>query len=198
LSRLATLYIPLEIDPELNRVRWAAWKLSLDVRAVIRQQWHALPEGSREAIEGVLDEQENDPFIHFAPPKRITLASMLSWCRWGKETFGCRVVMLDHLHRMDFGADGANHRVNVTDVVRRLKDMARDLGVVLIAAAQLNRASDPIDAYTAPVLGRLKESAGIAEEADVVLMLSRRLRRDLPQQWANDLRLGRINELLMR
>jgi Bifunctional DNA primase/polymerase, N-terminal/DnaB-like helicase C terminal domain/Primase C terminal 1 (PriCT-1) len=193
-ARVGTLFIPLEVDPEVNRLRWAAWKLGLDVRAVIRQQWARLPEGSREAIDGILDEQEAARAIHFAPPKRITLGGMVQWCTWAREEVGCRVVMLDHLHRMDFGADAGNHRVTVTDVIRRLKDMARSLGIVLIAAAQLNRQNDPIDAYTAPLLGRLKESAGIAEEADVVLMLSRRLRRDMPAQWANDLRLGRLNE----
>jgi hypothetical protein len=103
--------------------------------------------------------------------------------------------MLDHLHRMDFGADGPNYRVGVTEAVRRLKDLARELEVVLIAAAQLNRnASDPIDAYTAPQLGRLKESAGIAEEADVALMLSRALKADLPEKWTYKLRVGQLTE----
>lgn len=193
-ERVPVLYIPLEIDPEVNRLRWAAWKLGLDVRAVIRQQWGELPEGSRDAIDGVLEEQEASAYMHFAPPKRITLGAMIQWCTRARDEYGCRVVMLDHLHRMDFGSDSANHRVTVTDVVRRLKDMARELELVLIAAAQLNRQNDPIDAYTPPLLGRLKESAGIAEEADVVLMLSRRLRRDLPHQWANDLKLGRLTE----
>ena len=193
-ARVPTFYVPLEIDPEVNRLRWAAWRLQLDVRAVIRQQWSRLPEGSQEAIGGVIEEQEHNQFIHFAPQKRINLGSLVHWCTRARDEFGCRVVMLDHFHRMEFGTDGANHRVTVTDVIRRLKDMARDLGIALIAAAQLNRQNDPIDAYMAPTLGRLKESAGIAEEADVVLMLSRRLRRDLPPQWANDLKLGRINE----
>jgi hypothetical protein len=194
IERVPVLYVPLEIDPEVNRLRWAAWKLGLDVRAVLRQEWTRLGEGAQEAIACVLDEQERSPYIHFAPPKRITLASLIQWCTRARDEFGCRVVMLDHLHRMDFGGDASNHRVTVTDVVRKCKDMARELGIVLLAAAQLNRQNDPIDMYTAPLLGRLKESAAIAEEADVVLMLSRRLRKDLPTQWANDLKLGRINE----
>jgi len=189
-----TLYIPLEVDPSVCRVRWAAWRLGIDVRAAVRQEWDKLGEGSREALELTLEEQEKNPMVHFAPPKRITLGSMIEWCKWGREQFGCRVVMLDHIHRMDFGTDAANHRVTVTDVVRRLKDMARDLGLVLIAAAQLNRSSDPVDQYAPPQLSRLKESAGIGEEADVVLMLSRRLKPDLPKQWQNDLKLGRLNE----
>lgn len=189
-----TLYIPLEVDPEVNRLRWAAWRLRLDVRAVLRQDWANLPEGSQEAIDCATQEQEQEPFIHFVPNKRVTIGTLRRWCEWGKKEAGCTVIMLDHLHRMEFGSNAQTHRVSVTEVVRQIKDVARDLGLVLIAAAQLNRTNDPIDAYTAPLLGRLKESAGIAEEADVVLMLSRRLRKDLPQQWANELKLGRLNE----
>lgn len=192
--RIPTLYIPLEVDPAVNRLRWAAWKLGLNVVHVIRQEWAALPEGAREAVDYALEEQEQDPFVHFAPPKRMTLPSMIQWCRWAREEFGAEVIMLDHLHRMDFGGTAAGHRVAVTEAVRQLKDMARDLGVVLIAAAQLNRTNDALDRYIPPGLSRLKESAGIAEEADVVLMLSRRLRSDLPEAWEKRLRLGEVNE----
>lgn len=192
-ARMPTAYFPLEIDAEVCRVRWAAWKLQLDVRHVIRQDWAKLPEGARESVEGVLDEQEKGGLIHFPPPKRLTLPKLVQWCRWAKD-HGCRVVMLDHLHRLDFGTDAANHRVTVTEVVRRLKDVARELELVLIAAAQLNRSNDIVDAYTPPTLARLKESAGIAEEADVALMLSRRLKSRLPDKWQSKLRIGHLNE----
>jgi replicative DNA helicase len=188
-----TLYFPLEVDPEVCRLGWAAWRHELPKQAVIRQDWSALPTGAERAVHLTLEEQKHNPMIHFATPKRVTLPKLLEWCQWARREFDAKVIMLDHLHRMDFG-DGQNHRVSVTDAVRRLKDLARELGVVLIAAAQLNRSSDPIDAYSPPLLSRLKESAGIAEEADVVLMLSRRLRRDLPDGWQQDLRTGRITE----
>lgn len=193
-ARQPTLYIPLEIDPEACRLRWASWKLELDYKLVVRQEWARLPEGSCEAVDMTLEEQEKNPLIQFAPDKRITLAKMVEWCTWAKQEFGCRVVMLDHFHRMEFGANTANHRVSVTDAMRRLKDLARELGIVLIAAVQLNRSNDPLDFHTAPLLARIKESAGIAEEADVVLMLSRRLKRDLPQQYNHLLKVGQISE----
>jgi hypothetical protein len=188
-----TLYFPLEVDAKVCRLRWAAWKLGLDVRHVIRQDWAKLPEGSSEAVSELFDEQEAAGAIRFASPKRVAIPELVRWCHWGKE-HGCSVVMLDHLHRMDFGGDAAGHRVAVTEVVRQLKDLARELDIVLIAAAQLNRSNDPVDAYAPPGLGRLKESAGIAEEADVVLMLSRRLKAVLPDKWAQRLRTGHLSE----
>lgn len=189
-----TLYVPLEIDPAVCRVRWAAWKLGLDVRHVIRQDWYHLPEGSREAIDGVLAEQESNRCIHFATPRRMTFSVLADWCRWAKDEAGCTAVMLDHFHRLEFG-DSRSHRIDVTEVARRLKDLARELGLVMIAAAQLNRSADPVDQYIPPQLSRLKESAGIGEEADVVVTLSRKLRRDLPQHWQQNLRLGQLSEI---
>lgn len=193
-ARMPVLYVPLEIDPEVCRLRWAAWRLGYDVRHAIRQDWRLLPEGAREALDCVLDEQEQNPYLHFVPDKRLTLPALVAWCRRAKDEMGCRVVMLDHFHRLDFGVDAVAHRVTVTEVARRLKDAARELELVIIAAAQLNRTSDPIDRYMAPQLSRLKESAGIGEECDVALMLSRRLRPDLPDHWANEIRVGHLTE----
>lgn len=192
-KRVPTLYLPLEVDPAICRLRWAAWKLQLTVTHVLRQDWSRLPEGSKEALDGVLEEQASNPFMHFATPKRVTYAALNEWCRWAVDQAGCRVVMIDHFHRLDAG-DPANFRVAITELARRVKDLARELGVAILAAAQLNRGADPVDAYIPPRLERLKEAGGIGEEADAVLMLSRKLRRDLPQHWANDLRLGKLTE----
>lgn len=192
-AKTSVLYVPLEIDPEVNRLRWAAWKLQLDVRYAIQQNWSKLPEGAQEAIDGVIEEQEHDPHINFVDDRRVTMSNLFAACRQGREESDCKVIMLDHFHRMEFG-DAKNHRVNATEVARDLKDMARELGVVMVAAGQLNQSSDPLDKAIPPQLSRLKETAGLAEESDVVLMLSRRPKHDLPQHWRNDLMLSRINE----
>jgi replicative DNA helicase len=188
-----TLYFPLEIDPEVCRLQWAAWKLNLDRTPVQRQEWDALPHGAERAVHDILEEQKSSPLIHFATPKSVNLKTMRQWFEWARREFDARVVMIDHLHRFE-AEPAADQRVSMTKAIRRIKDMAREFGIVIIAAAQLNRSSDPIDAYTAPVLSRLKETSAIEEEADVVLMLSRKLRRDLPDGWQHDLKLGRLTE----
>lgn len=194
-AAMPTLYFPLEIDPEQNRLRWAAWVLNIDVVHVIRGKWHLLPEGSREAVHHVLDEQEANPYVHFATPRRVTFRELARWCRWGVNKFGCRVVMLDHFHRMEFAGDSAgSYRLGATEVARSLRDLARELDIALIAAAHLNRSNDPLDPYMAPALARLKETAALAEEAEQVLMVSRKLRANLPEKWAQQLREGRITE----
>lgn len=190
--KLATLYIPLEIDPALCRLRWAAWKLGLDPVLVFRNEWDALPATAKADVAATLRAQQRSPFIHFAPPRRISLTGIVKWTRWAVEAVGVRQVILDHFHRMDQGGDQASHRLAVTDTARQLKDLARELGIVFVAAAQLNRSHDPLDAYVAPQVARIKESSGIAEEADSLLMLSRKLQREIDPAVMRQVRAGTV------
>lgn len=177
-AHVPTLYLPLEVDPANARRQWAAWKLGLDWTHVARNEWAMLPEGAQEAHEAMLHELAKGGVAHFPPDRRVTLPKLVQWVRWGVREFGVQMVMLDHFHRMEFGTAGQNYRVAVTEAVRAVKDVAREHGVALIAASQLNHKNSlDLDRYFPPTLDRLKESSGLSEEADSVLMLSRRLRR---------------------
>lgn len=191
---ISVLYVPLELDPAQCRLRWAAWRLGYPIDRVVRQEWAILPEGAEEEVARLIDNQRAMGHIQFASPKRLTIDGLTKWCEWAKGEYGARVVIPDHLHRLDVAAGARDHRVGVTDMARRLKDLARDLELQFIVAAQLNRTSDPLDAYMAPTPGRLKESGAIFEEADTVIMLSRKLRRDLPKDWKNRLLVGQVTE----
>lgn len=174
---VGTLYLPLEVEPEDIRRRWAAWKLGLDPVAVARNEWHRLPSGSREAHEEAIIEQGRDPRIQFTRDRRVTLGTLARWVRWGVEKAGVGCVMIDHIHRMDFGQSSGNYRVQVSEAIRAVKDIAVRHQIPILAAAQLNHHDgDALDRYHPPSLRRLKESSALGEEADVVLMLSRRLK----------------------
>lgn len=188
--KTATLYIPLEIDPALCRLRWAAWKLGVNPVHVFRSEWDALPPGTEDAIRAALRAQRASGQIYFAPPSRITLAGITKWTRWAVTEVGAKQIILDHLSRVDHGEPGDNHRLAVSETVRALKDLARELGIVVIAATQLNRSSDVLDAYLPPHLPRIKESSGVAEEADSVLMLSRKLQRNIEPEVMRDIKAG--------
>ena len=64
-----------------------------------------------------------------------------------------------------------NGRVEaVGEISRALKLLAMELGIPVIAAAQVNRAST-VGEDRAPKLSELRESGSIEQDADVVLML---------------------------
>ena len=64
---------------------------------------------------------------------------------------------------------GANKEQQMGDVARRLKNLAKELDIWIIALSQLNRDKDnPV-----PSLARLRDSGQIAEAADVVILIYR-------------------------
>lgn len=175
---IPTLYIPLEMEPANLRRLWAAWELGLDYPLVARNEWDRLPVGAQEQHEATMAAQSRMSWIQFPPPRRITIPELARWCRWGVEQIGARCVVIDHFHRMDLGG-GSNYRLLVNDAVKQIKDLGRQHELVMIASAQLNRTNDPLDRYFPPELGRLKESGALGEEADCILMASRRLQSGL-------------------
>lgn len=192
MQSVGILFFSLERDPEVAATHWAALRLGFPVKHVLRGEWNMLPAGAEQQVRKLVADQKAVPFVQFAPVNKLTVATLTKWCRWAQDRIGARVVVVDHLHRMDTGA--GDRRVSTTDMMRTLKDAARELDLIIIATAQLNRSSDPLDHYTRPTLARLKESAAIAEEADVVVMTSRVLRGELPKNYAERLKAGTLSE----
>ena len=131
---------------------------------------------ARERHEQALVKQLRHSLVHFPPDRRINLPQLVEYVKRSVEEFQVQIVVIDHFHRMNFGGASAHYRIQVQEAARELKDLARSFGVVVVASAQLNTDPHPLDRYYPPVLKRLKESSGLGEEANVVLMLSRRLR----------------------
>lgn len=184
-NRIASLYVPLEVDAHECRTQWACWKLGYSYLQFKRQEWGQLPPGARDEVNTVLRQQIDNPYVHFAPDRRITLTRLERWIRWAAAELGARQIILDHFHRMDHGEQQANVRLNVGEAARRLRDIARELEIVVIAAVQLNRSADPLDAYHPPVASRARESSGLQDEPNLTLMLSRCID---PTTTAEDLR----------
>lgn len=96
-------------------------------------------------------------------------------------TYGVRVVVVDYLQLLS--CDGKGDRTNeLATITRRLKNLAKDLGVCIILLSQLNRgdASNPV-----PTIKRLRGSGEIEEAADNIYMVYRaeRYGKDYPGGW---------------
>ncbi|QCX33499.1 replicative DNA helicase [Caloramator sp. E03] len=80
------------------------------------------------------------------------------------------MVIVDHIGLVN--ADAETERQRVTNICIMLKNLAKDLDVPVIALSQLNRGVES-RGDKRPALSDLKESSGIEENADVVLLLYR-------------------------
>jgi replicative DNA helicase len=83
-----------------------------------------------------------------------------------------KAIVVDYLGLIQDTMQGRKRYEMITDISIGLKNLARDLGVPVIALAQLNRGPEQRkDAE--PDLADLRDSGGIEQDADVVILLHR-------------------------
>lgn len=84
------------------------------------------------------------------------------------------LVIVDYLGLMHSPRHIDNRVLEISEITRGLKIMAKDLNVPIIVCAQLSRASEGQDKKShRPVLSNLRDSGSIEQDADIVLFLYR-------------------------
>ncbi|HLV36039.1 MAG TPA: DnaB-like helicase C-terminal domain-containing protein, partial [Spirillospora sp.] len=92
--------------------------------------------------------------------------------RMARET-GIDLVIVDYMQLMNAGGLYENNRVQeISYISRSLKELARELNVPLLSAAQLSRAVEQRQDKR-PQLSDLRESGSIEQDADIVMFLYR-------------------------
>lgn len=84
------------------------------------------------------------------------------------------LIIIDYLQLISSASDGSkfqNRAVEVGEISRRLKVLAKELGVPVVTLAQLSRQAE--SRLGTPRLSDLRESGSIEQDADTVLFLSR-------------------------
>lgn len=109
-------------------------------------------------------------FIDDTP--NISVLDLRSKARRHAAQHGCDLIIIDYLQLMSSPRRGENRQVEIADISRSIKGLARELRVPVIALSQLSREAEKDDTG-APKLSHLRESGAIEQDADVVMMLSR-------------------------
>jgi replicative DNA helicase len=101
----------------------------------------------------------------------FTISDVLSLIYKMKYSEGLDYVVIDYIQKIT--SPGSQNRTNeVGDVSRRLKDMANELKIPVVALAQLSRAVEH-RTDKKPMLSDLRESGDIEQDADIVMFLYR-------------------------
>jgi replicative DNA helicase len=101
----------------------------------------------------------------------FTISDVLSLVYKMKHSEGLDYVVIDYIQKIT--SPGTQNRTNeVGDVSRKLKDMANELKIPVIALAQLSRAVEH-RTDRKPILSDLRESGDIEQDADIVTFLYR-------------------------
>ena len=101
----------------------------------------------------------------------FTISDILSLVYKMKYAEGLDYVVIDYIQKIT--SPGSQNRTNeVGDVSRKLKDMANELKIPVVALAQLSRAVE-LRNDKKPQLSDLRESGDIEQDADIVMFLYR-------------------------
>lgn len=92
---------------------------------------------------------------------------------------GLDLIVVDYLQLLDAGRKTSNRTEAVGVISRTLKLLAVELGIPVLTASQLSRASERNDA---PRLSDLRESGSIEQDADAVLLLHAANEKENPER----------------
>ena len=109
-------------------------------------------------------------FIDDTP--NITVLELRSKARRHAAQHGLDMIIVDYLQLMSSAGRSENRQVEISEISRSIKGLARELRVPVIALSQLSREAERDDTGM-PKLSHLRESGAIEQDADVVMMLSR-------------------------
>lgn len=118
--------------------------------------------------------QLSDSNIYIDDTPGITIGEIKSKCRrLASSEKGLGLVVIDYLQLITSSTNyGSNRQQEVSDISRSLKIMAVELGVPVVALAQLSRSVD-LRENKRPIMSDLRESGSIEQDADIVAFLYR-------------------------
>ncbi len=102
----------------------------------------------------------------------ISIIEMRARARRLKSKVGLGLIMIDYLQLMQGRRKFESRQIEISEISRSLKFMAKEMACPVIALSQLSRAVEMTRDFR-PQLAHLRESGAIEQDADLVLLLYR-------------------------
>ncbi|MEN8962457.1 replicative DNA helicase [Actinomycetales bacterium UMB0918] len=147
-----------------------------------RQDWVKIAE-----VIGKTDEAPL--FIDDSP--NMSMTEIRAKCRRLKQQHNLGLIVVDYLQLMTSGRAVESRQQEVSDFSRSLKLLAKELGVPVIAVAQLNRGPEQRTDHK-PMMADLRESGSLEQDADVIMLLHR------PEAYEEDNRPGEADIIVAK
>ena len=110
--------------------------------------------------------------LHIDDNPNVTVMDIRAKARRMKSREGLGLVVVDYLQLMTGRGSAENRQVEISEISRGLKLLARELAIPVIALSQLSRTLESI-ADKRPMLADLRGSDAIEEDSDVVMFVYR-------------------------
>lgn len=197
-------YMGLEQAPWELRTKWACLRLGIPQKVPMQGLWNEWPDGHRlrDLLRNELSTQyakDRRDLIWFDSTTHVDRVGVERACRLAADR-GMRYVVIDHIDRINHGIEGSFQQVS--DTIRRCKELAVELELVVVAVSQMNREvmkGDKIALHFPPQPHHMRGAGTKEEESDIFLGVWRPLKvgitsEEIKQARAGTLSLGMIVE----
>jgi hypothetical protein len=117
-----------------------------------------------------IEKMEAPLYIVDAPS--LSILDLKIMARRFKKEKDIKVIVVDYLQLLRLHKKVENRQQEVAEISRELKSLAKELGIPIMALAQLSRQTE-MRADKRPQLADLRESGSIEQDADLVLFIHR-------------------------
>lgn len=155
----------MSIDQVAHRLVCA--HTAIDAQKLRRR--HLNEQEIRKLLDACAEFQEAPLYIDDTPG--MSALELRSKARRLKQRYDIQTVFVDYLQLMHT-PDSESRQVEIAAISRNLKSLGRELGIPVVAMAQLNRMPEG-RADKRPLMSDLRESGAIEQDADVVLLIHR-------------------------
>jgi len=156
---------------EMSREQLAHRFLASHARFNLRQMRRgAISDEAWTHLQAAADNLHKAP-IYVDDSPLLTSLQLRAKARRLQAAYDVKCILVDYLQLMTYGGSKSTARhEQITEISRSIKALARQLGIPVVCAAQLNRG--PADRPThRPRISDLRESGSIEQDADVVVLL---------------------------
>lgn len=160
-------FVSLEMSRE--SVGWRALALESKVDAFRVMTGNLSPREVREVADAL--NRVGERRIAIDDSSGQTASSVCAKVRRLAARYGLGLVVIDYIQLMTSGERTENRTLDIGAISRKLKALARDLNVPVLALSQLTRENER--EKRAPVLSDLREGGAIEQDADLVMFLHR-------------------------
>jgi replicative DNA helicase len=162
------LLFTLEVTKEQVAEHMLCGNARVDAQRLMRgelsvDEYAKVPEAAARMIQAPL-------FIDDTPG--LTIGRLRAKARRMKAERDIGLIVVDYLQLLNLGESAESRQIEISRLSAALKHMARELEVPVITLSQLNRAVEQRQDKK-PLMGDLRESGSIEQDADAVLLLYR-------------------------
>jgi replicative DNA helicase len=118
-------------------------------------------------------------------------AQLVSRARRMKEVYGVQCVIVDYIQLIKGRTNAESRQVEVSEISRSMKSMAKELDIAILCLAQLSRKVEE-RSIQVPMLSDLRESGSLEQDADSVLFLYRPDKGKLPEKDKTEMALLKV------